>query len=64
MYIYVFHAHLVRIGCRVMTARESFHFNYKASDSDLFNYQCSLTHELCAIVLPVEALLCSDLCSS
>jgi len=33
----------------------------KAIDSDLFNYQCSLTHELSAIVLPVEALLCSDL---
>jgi exonuclease III len=33
----------------------------KASDSDLDNYRSSLTHELSTIVLPVEALLCSDL---
>jgi len=33
----------------------------EASDSDLYNYQCSLSHELSTIVLPFESLLCSDL---
>jgi len=37
----------------------------EASDSDLYNYQCSLSHELSTIVLPFGAFLCSDLqCSN